>query len=156
MLSLWYAPLLTNSADSKNGATANVKKKTTFNSLMRLTHRWTFLRGCASSGIEVCDRSVPARGIRTRTCRGIMHAFSSLKTSSVRSALSKEEQKRISLLFRCERCACVSRNTYRRLYYSQGTVSQCTSRTFHKKCLRVPLYRSQYSACSSTSIKNRC
>ena len=67
------------------GVDGSEKNGTTESSLTKLTHR----ENCQpESGFSVtvgCDHSAPARGIPTRTCREIMHEYSSLRISKERS-----------------------------------------------------------------------
>ena len=75
------------------GAGGSERNGTTENFLTRLTHR----ENCQpESGFNVtagCNHSARARGIPTRTCREIMHEYSSLRISRGRSERFVDEPK---------------------------------------------------------------
>ena len=85
-------------SDFRSGETETGRKKMTRNSPTRLTRHSTYRHGHASSGIVACARSEQAHGMLMRTYPAITHAYSSLRTSNVRSVRYNDEQrKRVEL-----------------------------------------------------------
>lgn len=69
------------------------KNGTTESSLTRLTHRENCQPESGFSVTAGCNHSARARGIPTRTCREIMHEYSSLRISRGRSERFVDEPK---------------------------------------------------------------